>query len=316
MRPKPHLIALVAVALLCVAGVIAITKTRDAPRRSVAAVEADRKLHPTTGAATSNSPAARPQPAVLATTGREPVDATMAVVAGRPTADAQPDSSRAHTAAARAPNSVVTGPAPSAATSTHAASDASPVETPTEWGITGSNPEGYTPQANRLIPLSGSACAALIAIPDADTSRFGALFQVASARQFAGKRLEFSGYIATNDAPAGASLWLRADASDRTIVGFENTLPRGIRGTEDWSYQSIVMDIPPEAAVLVYGAVLNARGTLYVDDLQFRIVDERTPVTAKPIPSRGRSSAGVDLRLSAPPRNLDFEQTRQADADH
>ena len=156
----------------------------------------------------------------------------------------------------------------------------------------------------------------MIAIPDADTSRFGALFQTASARQFAGKRLEFSGYIATNDAPAGASLWLRADASDRTIVGFENTLPRGIRGTEDWSYQSIVMDVPPEAAVLLYGAVLNGRGTLYVDDLQFRIVDESTPVTAKPIPSRGRSSAGVDLRLSAPPRNLDFEQTRQADPDH
>jgi hypothetical protein len=160
--------------------------------------------------------------------------------------------------------------------------------------------------------LSGSACAALIAIPDADTSRFGALFQVASAREFAGKRVEFSGYIATNDAPAGASLWLRADASDRTIVGFENTLPRGIRGTEDWTYQSIVMDIPAEAAVLLYGAVLNARGAVYVDDLQFRIVDESTPVTAKPISSRGRSSAGVDLRLADPPRNLDFEQTRHA----
>lgn len=202
--------------------------------------------------------------------------------------------------------------APSASTSTPAAS-ASPVETPTDWSITGSNPDGYTLQTNRLLSLSGSACAALIAIPDADTSRFGALFQVASAREFAGKRVEFSGYIATNDAPAGASLWLRADASDRTIVGFENTFLRGIRGTEDWTYQSIVMDIPAEAAMLLYGAVLSARGAVYVDDLQFRIVDESTPVTAKPIPSRGRSSAGVDLGISAGPRNLDFEQTRHGD---
>ncbi len=280
------------------------------------AVEAE--LPQTSSAATLNPrAAARVQPAAAsATTGREPVDTTTAVVAGRPTADAQSDSSRAHTTAARPANSVATGPTPSAAASTPAASAASPVETPSEWGITGPNVEGYTLQTNRLIPLSGNACATLISIPDVDTSRFGALFQTASAREFAGKRLEFSGYIATKDAPAGASIWLRADASDRTIVGFENTMARGIRGTEDWTYQVIVMDVPPEAAALLYGAYLNGRGTLYVDDLQFRIVDASTPVTAKPIPSRGRLSAGVDLRISAPPRNLDFEQTRPAGSDH
>ena len=30
------------------------------------------------------------------------------------------------------------------------------------------------------------------------------------------------------------------------------------------------MDIPPEAAALIYGAFLSGRGTTYVDDLQFR----------------------------------------------
>lgn len=161
--------------------------------------------------------------------------------------------------------------------------------------------------------LSGGACAALLAIPDADTSRFGALFQAASARGFVGKRLELSGYIASHDAPAGASLWLRADAADSTTVGFENTLPRGIRGTQDWTYQNIVMDVPPEAAVLMYGAVLNGRGTLYVDDLQFRIVDENTSVTARPVPIRARPRAGAGSQISVVPRNLDFEQTQQAE---
>lgn len=313
MRPNKRFMASAAVALLCVAAVIAITKTRhDASGRSSAAVEADRKLHPTTNAPTSNSAAARSRPAALAATGRDSADATMAPVTQQPTAGVQPTSNRMPTAAAGRVHSPANPSTPSASASTAAAST-SPVETPTDWGITGSNPEGYTLQTDRLISLSGSACAALIAIPDADTSRYGALFQVASAREFAGKRVEFSGYIATSDAPAGASLWLRADASDRTIVGFENTLPRGIRGTADWTYQSIVMDIPAEAAVLLYGAVLNARGAVYVDDLQFRIVDESTPATAKPIPSRGRSSAGVDLGISAGPRNLDFEQTRHGD---
>lgn len=199
-------------------------------------------------------------------------------------------------------------------TSRPAASAASPGEKPTDWGITGSNTEGYTLQTDRLRPLSGSACAALLAIPDADTSRFGALFQAASARSFVGKRLELSGYIASHDAPAGASLWLRADAGDGTTVGFENTLPRGIRGTQDWSYQNIVMDIPPEAATLIYGAVLNGRGTLYVDDLQFTIVDESTPVTAKPVAIRARPSAGAGSQISIVPRNLDFEQTQHSES--
>lgn len=202
----------------------------------------------------------------------------------------------------------------SATTSRPAASAASPNEKPTEWGITGSNAEGYTLQTDRLRPLSGGACAALLAIPEADTSRFGAMFQLASARGFVGKRLELSGYIASHDASAGASLWLRADAGDGTTVGFENTMLRGIRGTQDWTYQNIVMDIPPEAATLMYGAVLNGRGALYVDDLQFRIVDESTPVTARPVPIRPLPSAGAGSQVSVVPRNLDFEQTQQTES--
>ena len=246
MRPNQRFMALVAIAVLGVAGVIAVTKIRDDPEHSAAAVEADRKLQPTTSASTSNSPAASPRPATLPTTGREPAATTIAAATLQPTVDTQSTSTRTHTAGARPANSVATASTTSATSSTHAASAASPVETPTEWGITGSNAEGYTLQTDRLLPLSGSACAALIASPDADTSRFGALFQTASARGFAGKRLEFSGYIATKDAPAGASIWLRADASDGTIVGFEDMLPRAIRGTQDWSYQAIVMDIPPD----------------------------------------------------------------------
>lgn len=71
------------------------------------------------------------------------------------------------------------------------------------------------------------------------------------------------------------------------------------------------MDIPEEAVVLVYGAVLKATGKLYLDDFQFRVVDASVPATAKPvtqpqpplirgpIPDPGRA-----------PRNLDFEETR------
>lgn len=312
MRPTRRRIALAVVALLCLAGVLVVTRTRDAREPSIAVVEANREQRSTTDAAPSDSSAARLQPVVLATASREPADTTTTEVARQPTADAQPNSSQ--TAATRgSADSEAHTSTKSVTTLRPGASAASPNEKPTDWGITGSNTEGYTLQTDRLRPLSGGACAALLAIPDADTSRFGALFQAASARGFVGKRLELSGYIASHDAPAGASLWLRADAADGTTVGFENTLPRGIRGTQDWTYQNIVMDVPPEAAVLMYGAILNGRGTLYVDDLQFRIVDENTSVTARPIPIRARPRAGAGSQISVVPRNLDFEQTQQTE---
>ena len=184
-------------------------------------------------------------------------------------------------------------------------------QVPLDWGITGSNPQGYKLRTDRAVVLSGSASAVLESYADTDTVRYGALIQVASAAAFKGKRIELSGYLASQDAPAGAAMWLRADDANGAMVAFENTGPRGIRGTQEWTYQNIVMDIPEEAVVLVYGAVLKATGKLYLDDFQFRVVDASVPATAKPvtqpqpplirgpIPDPGRA-----------PRNLDFEETR------
>jgi len=133
--------------------------------------------------------------------------------------------------------------------------------------------------------------------------------QLASAAPFRGKRIELSGYIASLDAPAGAAIWLRADDSRGTTVAFENTASRGIRGTQEWTYQSIVMDIPNEAVALVYGTILSGRGKLYVDDLQFRVVDVSVPVTAKPITPQRIAVRGSIPDPGREPRNLDFEET-------
>lgn len=182
-------------------------------------------------------------------------------------------------------------------------------EIPLQWGITGGNAEGYELRTDRAVVLSKSASALLESHADTDTSRFGALIQVASAAPFRGKRIELSGYVASVDAPAGASIWLRADDATAATVAFDNSAVRGIRGTTEWTYQNIVIDIPKEAVALLYGAVLSGRGKLYVDDFQFRVVDESVAVTATPIPPQRSVARG---RISDPgrePRNLDFEET-------
>ena len=176
--------------------------------------------------------------------------------------------------------------------------------------ITGSNIEGYKLRTDRAVVLSGSASAVLESYADTDTSRFGSLLQGASAKSFKGKRIELSGYIASADAPAGACIWLRADDASGTTVAFENTFLRGIRGTQEWTYQKIVMDVPQDAVAVVYGALLTGRGKLYVDDLQFRVVDATVSVTAKPISPQRQPGQVPISDPGREPRNLDFEETR------
>lgn len=190
--------------------------------------------------------------------------------------------------------------------------DLNKTEIPNQWKTTGDARESYRLRTARTVALSGAACAVLIADEQADPIHFGALVQAASAASFRGKRVEFSGFIASENAPAGAAIWLRADDAYGVPVAFENTYARGIRGTEAWTYQEIVMDVPTTAAVIVYGALLHGSGALFVDDLRFRIVDERVAVTARPLPAARRPAGSVNAIPSGPlpePRNLDFEFT-------
>jgi hypothetical protein len=187
-------------------------------------------------------------------------------------------------------------------------------ERPAAWGITGSGQqsgsESYVLRTSRIAVLSGKASAVLSADESADPDRFGATVQATSAASFRGKRIELSAYIACAKAPGGASIWLRADDAQGNVVAFDNSMTRGIRGTVPWTYQNIVLDVPQNAVALLYGAVLNGKGVLYIDDVQFRTVNTDVPVTAQPPLQRSSTGWPPDTTSLAPePRNLDFEQT-------
>jgi hypothetical protein len=66
---------------------------------------------------------------------------------------------------------------------------------------------------------------------------------------------------------------------------------RSIVGTRDWRRYEIVLDVPPAAADVAFGAHLSGPGTIWVDDFQLEVVDPSVPVT----------NFGA-------PRNLDFER--------
>jgi hypothetical protein len=96
-----------------------------------------------------------------------------------------------------------------------------------------------------------------------------------------------------------AGLWLRVDGSDpNRSLAFDNMQSRPIKGTSGWSQCQIVLDVAPDAKDIAFGILLDGQGGVWLDDINFEIVDLSVPTTGM--------RASVDL--PAKPKNLDFER--------
>jgi hypothetical protein len=96
---------------------------------------------------------------------------------------------------------------------------------------------------------------------------FGGLIQASRADAWLGKRLAMRAWIRTESAD-GAHMWLRIDAADR-FLALDNMERRAVVGTSGWALYEIVMDVPQDAAYLVYGVFLEGAGRMVIDNIQF-----------------------------------------------
>ena len=80
---------------------------------------------------------------------------------------------------------------------------------------------------------------------------------------------------------------------------------RLLRGTSEWRSLEIVLDVPADATSIVLGAMLRGAGTLWIDDLEFSLVDRTVPTTGW-VYGVGESPPGPS-DTPRTPRNLDFE---------
>jgi len=139
------------------------------------------------------------------------------------------------------------------------------------------------------------------------------LLQIVDAAAFQGERIRFSAHIRTErSAPEyRASLWIRAENDEGLVVAFQNMDKRLIKGDTEWSPYSLVVDIPSNATVLLYGAFVIGAGTLWIDDAAIASVDRVTPLTDLPYQvSNGIVNLPLDpSRILSHPENLDFEDT-------
>jgi hypothetical protein len=141
---------------------------------------------------------------------------------------------------------------------------------------------------------SGNASAYIRATVE-DPEGFGALSQRFKAGSFADKRLRLAGYLRVESVEGWAGLWMRIDASNGELEGFDNMENRPVRGTSDWVRREVILNVPADAHAVAIGALLVGSGQVWIDDFVLDVVGNDVPTTVE------------QEFLAESPLNLNFE---------
>ncbi|MEM9303932.1 MAG: hypothetical protein AAGE01_17590 [Pseudomonadota bacterium] len=139
---------------------------------------------------------------------------------------------------------------------------------------------------------AGEERALMIAGRTPAADRFGAIGQTIDAERFRGGKVRLTGLIRTETVDGGAGLWMRIDASDdgeATVLRFDNMAARPVQGDTRWARYEVILDVPPAATAITFGALLRGAGSAWFDEL---LVDEApmdARITAMPLPRHGGS---------------------------
>ena len=165
---------------------------------------------------------------------------------------------------------------------------------PTGWYKAGSKPKSYEMGIEKGAGQDGKNVATIKSI-NKKIDGFGTLMQQSKPGKYLGKRIKMTGFVKSENVTKWAGLWLRVDqkGSD-TPLSFDNMGNRPIKGTTAWTKYEIVLNVPENASLIVYGALLDGEGQIWFDNISFEIVDDLVPTT--------------DSKPGEEPFNLDFEK--------
>jgi hypothetical protein len=184
---------------------------------------------------------------------------------------------------------------------------AAPRERPRAWHVNPPSEEyGCQLETDHTYVKSGASSAVLRLTNTQPTAVCG-MIQAAAANPFRGKRVEFSAYLATQNVTISA-LWFRAEDAHGRVIAFDNQAHSPMKGSFPWTADVIVIDVPESAAVIIYGTHFFTSGTMWVDAMEFHIVDQSVPLTAVPTRSTAVNAPADLVHLKPAPENLDFEE--------
>ena len=149
---------------------------------------------------------------------------------------------------------------------------------PLGWG---GGPPGTTFADDKIV--HSGKWAARIERDAASTQQFSTITVVLPI-DFTGSKIEFRGFLKSEDVSDFFALWMREDG-DSGPVAFESMQGRQIKGTHDWAEYFISVPLNKDAKQLVFGVLGAGTGKTWADDLQM-LVDGKpiwdVPAVEKP----------------------------------
>jgi hypothetical protein len=160
---------------------------------------------------------------------------------------------------------------------------AAPEPLPPAWILTGMHPQKFAAGVDQDLGVKG---AKFLRNKADDPNAWAALAQPISAQNYLGQRIRFRAFMKTQDVSGWAGLWMRVDNRAGRSIAFYNSADKPVKGTTDWQERSVVLDVPQDSAVIVFGVTSNGRGEVWIDRLGFEQVGQDVPVdTMQPVRS-------------------------------
>jgi hypothetical protein len=161
-----------------------------------------------------------------------------------------------------------------------AALAAAPEPLPPAWFITGQSPTKFAAGVEQEPGIRG---AKFLRNKADDPKAWAALAQTISAQNYLGQRIRFRAFVKTQDVSGWAGLWMRVDNRAGRSIAFYNSADKPIKGSTDWQERSVVLDVPQDGALIMFGVNNIGKGQVWIDRLGFETVGEDVPVDVMPL---------------------------------
>jgi RNA polymerase sigma factor (sigma-70 family) len=193
------------------------------------------------------------------------------------------------------------------------------------WYIWNSMPVAQVVRLDREVLMSGAASACIDHRGNPSRGLDMLYQRVPVSSSWRGRHLRMRGWTKTVDADR-AGLWLRTDAAGGVCTAMDDMKARPIEGSSDWTSHELVAAITPDVTHVAFGGLLHGKGAIWIDRLEFDVVDAHVPCTTEtwngdgqgmnPFPQTlgAKSQAWTPQfkpharEVSRAPRNLDFSE--------
>lgn len=175
------------------------------------------------------------------------------------------------------------------------------------WFKSGSAPQNYIIGKDEDFYYTDSSSYFIFSRTDS-TEGFGTIMQNMDPNEYLGNRVRMSAYITVEDAEGWVGMWMRVDGeSPQTPLAFDNMQNRPITETSDWNLYEIVLNVPQEATNIAFGVLIRGTGRVWINDVEFEIVDDQVPTTGM------IRSTGIDgwLKAGNAPENYEIGKDKE-----